>query len=69
MRRKLIEETMRVLSRHHIVRMLNVGTHLQCSCGEIVRRANWNQHVAERIVDRSEIVENNIEIIDTKEAS
>lgn len=69
MRRKLIEETMRVQSRHRIVRMVNFCTHVQCSCGAIVKRDDWNRHVAEIIVDRSGIVENNIEIIDTKEES
>lgn len=68
-RAKLIDDASMVMCQHWIVRMMNFGTHAQCSCGAIVRREDWTRHIAEIIVDRSEIVENNIEIIDTKEAS
>lgn len=68
-RAKLIDDASMVISLHWIVRMVNFGTHVQCSCGAFVSRDDWNRHIAEIIVDRSEIVENNIEIIDTKEAS
>lgn len=46
-----------VISLHYIVRMLNFGTHVQCSCGAFVRRDDWNRHIAEIIVDRSERIE------------
>lgn len=46
-----------VISLHYIVRMVNFGTHVQCSCGAFVRRDDWNQHIAEIIVDRSERIE------------
>ena len=68
-RAKLIDDASMVMCQHWIVRMMNFGTHAQCSCGAIVKRDDWNRHVAEIIADRSEIVENNIEIIDAKEAS
>ena len=68
-RAKLIDDASMVMCLHCIVRTMNFGTHAQCPCGAIVRREDWTRHIAEIIVDRSEIVENNIEIIDTKEAS
>lgn len=58
-----------VISLHHIVRMLNFDTYIQCSCGAFVRTEDWNRHIAEIIVDRGEIIENNIEIIVTSEPS
>lgn len=69
LRAELIDDASLVISLHYIVRMLNFGTHVQCVCGAIVRKSDWNRHVAEIVVDRSEIIENNIEIIDTEEAS
>lgn len=54
MRRKLIEETMQVLSQHYIVHTMN---YIQCSCGAFMRWDDWDRHVAEIIVDRSEKVE------------
>lgn len=57
MRAKLVEDATMVISLHYIVRMLNFGTHVQCSCGAFVRRDDWNQHIAEIIVDRSERIE------------
>ena len=58
LRRKLVEETSMVISLHHIVGTYNFGTHVQCVCGAIVRRDDWYRHVAEIIVDRSELIEN-----------
>lgn len=57
MRAKLVEDAAMVISLHYIVRMLNFGTHVQCSCGAFVRRDDWNRHIAEIIVDRSERIE------------
>lgn len=57
MRAKLIDDAALVISLHYIVRMLNFGTHVQCSCGAFVRRDDWNQHIAEIIMDRSEKIE------------
>lgn len=68
-RTKLIDDASMVISLHYIVRMLNFGTYIQCSCGAFVRTEDWNRHIAEIIVDRGEIIENNIEIIVTSEPS
>ena len=57
LRRKLVEETSMVISLHHIVRMMNFGTHVQCVCGAIVRQDDWNRHVAEIVVDRNAMLE------------
>ena len=57
-RAKLIDDASLVLSLHWIVRMVNFGTHVQCSCGAFVRREDWNRHIAEIITDRSERIEN-----------
>ena len=46
-----------VLGLHHIVRMVNFGTHVQCVCGAIVRRDDWYRHVAEIVVDRNAMLE------------
>lgn len=69
MRAKLVEDAAMVISLHYIVRMLNFNTYIQCSCGAFVRTEDWNRHIAEIIVDRGEIIENNIEIIVTSEPS
>ena len=58
LRRKLVEETSLVISLHHIVGTFNLGTHVQCVCGAIVRAEDWYRHIAEIIVDRSERIEN-----------
>ena len=58
LRAKLIDDASLVISLHWIVRMVNFGTHAQCSCGAIVRREDWTRHIAEIIVDRSERIEN-----------
>lgn len=58
LRAKLIDDAAMVISLHWIVRMVNFGTHAQCSCGAFVRREDWNRHIAEIIVDRSERIEN-----------
>lgn len=47
-----------VLSLHHIVGTVNLGTHVQCVCGVIVRPNDWHWHVAEIIVDRNDMLEN-----------
>ena len=47
-----------VISLHHIVGTLNLGTHVQCVCGAIVRRDDWYRHVAEIVVDRNAMLEN-----------
>ena len=57
LRRKLVEETSMVLGLHHIVRMVNFGTHVQCVCGAFVRRDDWNRHIAEIVVDRNAMLE------------
>ena len=57
-RAKLIEDAAMVISLHWIVRMVNFGTHVQCSCGAFVRREDWNRHIAEIITDRNERIEN-----------
>ena len=56
-RAKLIDDASLVISLHHIVRMVNFGTHVQCVCGAFVRREDWNRHIAEIIVDRGETIE------------
>ena len=58
LRRKLVEETSMVISLHHIVGTVNLGTYVQCVCGAIVRPDDWNRHIAEIITDRSERIEN-----------
>lgn len=58
LRQKLIDDASLVISLHHIVGTFNLGTHVQCVCGAIVRAENWYRHVAEIIVDRSERIEN-----------
>lgn len=55
LRAELINDASMVISLHHIVRMFN--THVQCTCGEFVRIDDWNRHIAEIIVDRSEKIE------------
>lgn len=57
-RAKLIDDASMVMCLHRIVRMVNFGTHAQCSCGAIVRREDWTRHIAEIVVDRSERIEN-----------
>lgn len=57
-RAKLINDATMVISLHHIVGTFNLGTHVQCTCGAIVRCEDWIRHVAEIIVDRSERIEN-----------
>ena len=57
-RERLIDDASLVISLHHIVGTFNLGTHVQCVCGAIVRAENWYRHVAEIIVDRSERIEN-----------
>ena len=57
LRQKLVEETSMVISLHHIVGTFNLGTHVQCVCGAIVRADDWYWHVAEIIVDRNAMVE------------
>ena len=57
LRRKLVEETSMVISLHHIVGTYNLGTHVQCVCGAIVRRDDWYRHVAEIVVDRNAMLE------------
>ena len=47
LRRKLVEETSMVISLHHIVGTFNLGTHVQCVCGAIVRCDDWYRHVKE----------------------
>ena len=56
-RAKLIDDAAMVISLHWIVRMLNFNTHVQCSCGAIVRRDDWYRHVAEIVVDRNAMLE------------
>lgn len=58
LRAKLIEETSMVISLHHIVGTFNLGTHVQCVCGAIVRCDDWYRHIAEIIVDRNAMLEN-----------
>ena len=58
LRRKLVEETSMVISLHHIVGTVNLGTHVQCVCGAIVRPDDWYWHVAEIVVDRNAMLEN-----------
>lgn len=58
LRRKLVEETSMVISLHHIVGTFNLGTHVQCVCGAIVRCDDWYRHVAEIVVDRNAMLEN-----------
>ena len=58
LRQKLIDDASLVISLHHIVGTFNLGTHVQCVCGAIVRCDDWYRHVAEIIVDRSERIEN-----------
>lgn len=57
-RAKLIDDASLVISLHHIVGTFNLGTHVQCVCGAIVRCDDWYRHIAEIIVDRSERIEN-----------
>lgn len=57
-RAKLIDDASMVMCLHWIVRMVNFGTHAQCSCGAIVRREDWTRHIAEIVVDRGERIEN-----------
>lgn len=57
-RTKLIDDASMVMCLHWIVRMMNFGTHAQCSCGAIVRREDWTRHIAEIVVDRAERIEN-----------
>ena len=47
-----------VISLHHIVGTVNLGTYVQCVCGAIVRPDDWYWHVAEIIVDRNDTLEN-----------
>ena len=58
LRAKLINDATKVISLHNIVRLWNFGTHVQCTCGAIVELDDWNRHIAEIIVDRSERIEN-----------
>lgn len=58
LRRKLIEETSMVISLHHIVGTVNLGTHVQCVCGAIVRCDDWYRHITEIVVDRNAMLEN-----------
>lgn len=57
-RAKLIDDASLVISLHHIVGTFNLGTHVQCVCGAIVRCDDWYRHIAEIVVDRSERIEN-----------
>lgn len=57
LRRKLVEETSMVISLHHIVGTFNLGTHVQCVRGAIVRCDDWYRHVAEIVVDRNAMLE------------
>ena len=57
-RAKLIDDASLVISLHHIVGTVNLGTYVQCVCGAIVRPDDWYRHIAEIIVDRSERIEN-----------
>lgn len=57
-RAKLIDDASLVISLHHIVGTFNLGTHVQCVCGAIVRVEDWYRHIAEIVVDRSERIEN-----------
>ena len=57
-RAKLIDDASLVISLHWIVRRVNFGTHVECSCGAFVRLEDWNRHIAEIIMDRSERIEN-----------
>lgn len=45
LRRKLVKETSMVISLHHIVGTFNLGTHVICVCGAIVRCDDWYRHV------------------------
>lgn len=56
-RAKLIDDASQVISLHHIVGTFNLGTHVQCVCGAIVRCDDWYRHIAEIVVDRSEKIE------------
>ena len=56
-RAKLIDDASLVISLHHIVGTFNLGTHVQCVCGAIVRIDDWNRHIGETIVDRGETFE------------
>lgn len=56
-RAKLIDDASMVISLHHILRMVNFGTHIQCVCGAIVRLDDWNRHIGKTIVDRGETFE------------
>lgn len=55
-RAKLINDTM-VVSLHNIVCMKNFGTHIQCSCGAIVRLDDWGRHISEIVIAGSEKIE------------
>lgn len=57
-RAKLIDDAAMVISLHWIVGTVNLGTHVQCVCGAIVRCDDWFRHIAEIVVDRSERIEN-----------
>lgn len=54
---KLVDDTTMSISLHHILRMMNFGTHVQCACGAIVRIDDWNRHIGKTIVDRGETFE------------
>lgn len=58
LRAKLINDATMVISLHNIIRLRNFGTHVQCSCGAIVGLDDWERHIAEIVVDRSERIEN-----------
>lgn len=58
-RAKLIDDASLLISLHHIVGTFNLGTHVQCACGHTSdNMLTHNRHVAEIIVDRSELIEN-----------
>lgn len=54
---KLIDYDSMVISRHWIVRVVNFGTYVQCSCGAFVIQGEWNRHITRIIEDRSERIE------------
>jgi hypothetical protein len=56
-RAKLIDDATMSISLHHILRMLSFGTHVQCTCGAIVRIDDWNRHIGKTIVDKCETFE------------
>lgn len=57
LRAELINDASMVISLHHIIGTFNLGTHVQCVCGAIVRCDDWYRHIAEIIVDRGERIE------------